>query len=69
MAEVKVETVMMMIQIIDLASKNGTFVGEDISTAGNVRKELVDIVQPIIDQAKQEEDALKEEAAAAQDGE
>jgi hypothetical protein len=47
------------VQIIDLAAKNGTFSGNDLSTVGEVRNKLVEAIKP----------AIEEEVEAAVDGE
>jgi hypothetical protein len=45
MVEVRPEIIGAVIQIIDLAASKGSFSGNDLSTVGAVRAELVDAVK------------------------
>jgi len=45
MAEVNVNLLSAMVQVIDVASSKGAFVGGDITAAGQIREQLVAIVR------------------------
>ena len=55
--EVPANVVGAMVQIIDLGGKAGAYQGVDITTVGQVREQLVALIQPLIDEAQAEESA------------
>ena len=60
MVEVNPNLLGAMVQIIDVASSKGAFTGQDISAVGDVRKELVGILQPLQEAAQAANDGMTE---------
>jgi hypothetical protein len=55
--ELQANVVVALVQIIDLGAKKGAFVGNDLSTVGEVRSMLVEKLQPFM---QSEEEAQAE---------
>jgi hypothetical protein len=45
MVNVRPEILSAVVQIIDMSAAKGVFVGNDLSTVGTVRQELVDLIK------------------------
>lgn len=65
MLEINPKLVMTMVQIIDLAASKGIFAGKDLTTAGEVRRQLEEVLAPLNEQAEQLEAQRRAELAAA----
>ena len=67
MVQLNPNTVGAMIQIIDVAASKGVFSGVDITSVGQIRSELVEVLRPLQEEAAAQAEA--EEVEASVDGE
>jgi len=65
MLEINANLVMSMVQIIDVAASKGIFAGKDLTTVGEVRRQLEEVLAPLNEQAEQLEAQRRAELAAA----